>query len=538
MRNSANVNDARMIDVNGEKALGKKALGVTLQSAGEGSLSDAVTDPQRLAVLQSYAMLDTGPEPEFDDIVMLARQICGAPMAMISLVDADRQWFKAAAGLDICESGIETSVCAHALAVPETLNIPDLTQDARTKNNPHVTGEPHLRFYAGAPLIAAEGVAVGTVCVVDTVARPGGLRPEQLGALEALARQVMTQFELRRDLVRAYGQSRDRSQATPLPQTTGDAVTLYQTLFNSLDAGFCVIKLAFDAQDTPTDYKFVEVNPAFAIHTGLHDAAGKWMRELEPKHEQHWFDLYGKVALTGQPARFEQFAEQLGRRWFDIHAFRIGTPEAHQVAVLFNDITARRAADQQMQLINAELGHRMNNAMALVQAIASQTLRGVKERDAVDAFERRLDALSRAHHVLEQQSWTSAGLRQVIAGVLAAHADKARVKLDGPDIALDPKAALSLSMLLHELATNAVKYGALGNQHGHVAVSWTTEDGTLVFDWREIGGPEVIAPVRKGLGTRLIDLGIAGTGDVSKSFDAAGFHATFRAPREKVEQGS
>jgi two-component sensor histidine kinase len=90
-------------------------------------------------------------------------------------------------------------------------------------------------------------------------------------------------------------------------------------------------------------------------------------------------------------------------------------------------------------------------------------------------------------------------------------------------------------MLLHELATNAVKYGALGSNHGHVAVSWATDSGVLVFDWHEIGGPEAAAPSRKGLGTRLIDLGIAGSGDVSKSYDASGFRATFKAPLEKVE---
>ena len=136
-----------------------------------------------------------------------------------------------------------------------------------------------------------------------------------------------------------------------------------------------------------------------------------------------------------------------------------------------------------MQLINAELGHRMNNAMALVQAIANQTLRSVTERHAVDAFERRLDALSRAHNILQQQSWVSAGLREVIIGVLAAHADRARVKLDGADIALDPKAALSFSMLLHELATNAVKYGALGSNHGVSKLGLAVRHGQIANDF-------------------------------------------------------
>ena len=326
-------------------ACDEKAFKVTLQSAGNGQLPDAVNDPQRLAVLRSYDMLDTGPEPEFDDIVMLACQICGAPMALISLVDADRQWFKAVTGFDICESQIETSVCAHALTVPETLNIPDLSLDRRTKANPHVTGEPHLRFYAGAPLIAAEGVAIGTVCVVDTLPRPGGLRPDQLNALEALARQVMTQFELRRDLVRAYAQTRQQTHAPAASSDPRESLTRYQTLFNALDAGFCVIELAFDAQGAPSDYKFVEVNPTFADYTGLHDAVGKWMRSIEPAHDQHWFDLYGKVALTGQPARFKQH----GDRGYDVHAFRIGAPEQRQVAILFNNISLRRASEQSVK---------------------------------------------------------------------------------------------------------------------------------------------------------------------------------------------
>src|SRR4051794_907560 len=111
---------------------------MTTNPAPSPAIPSIVADPQRLAILQSYGVLDSGPEPEFDDIVMLARQICGAPIALVSFVDADRQWFKAVDGLDVCETPIEQSICAHALAVPETLNIPDLTLDPRTRDNPHV----------------------------------------------------------------------------------------------------------------------------------------------------------------------------------------------------------------------------------------------------------------------------------------------------------------------------------------------------------------------------------------------------------------
>ena len=178
----------------------------------------------------------------------------------------------------------------------------------------------------------------------------------------------------------------------------------YRSLFNSLDAGFCVIEMTFDKDGSPRDYRFVEVNDAFAGQTGLEDATGKWMRDLAPDLEQYWFDIYGKVAMTGEPARFEHQAAALDHRWYDVRAFKIGPRAARQVAILFNDITARRNAEQLQTMLNEELGHRMKNSMALVQAIASQTLRGAADRVAVKAFTQRIAAFSRAHDVLLQQA--------------------------------------------------------------------------------------------------------------------------------------
>ncbi len=499
----------------------------------------AVYDPQRIQLLKSYDILDTSPEPGFDDVVILARQICRTPIALVSLVDRDRQWFKAASGLDSCETPISQSVCAHSLAQRETLNIPDLTMDERTRHNTLVTGEPFIRFYAGAPLITASGQAIGTVCVIDTVARPGGLNADQIAALEALARQVITLLDQRR-LITAHAERTselraevaERKGAQVAQQISEDR---YRSLFNSLDAGFCVVELKFDKHGSPRDYRFVEVNDAFARQTGLKDATGKWIRDLAPDLEQHWFDIYGKVALSGEPVRFEHQAKALDQRWYDVHAFRTGAPGAHQVAILFNDITGRRSAEQQQKMLHEELGHRMKNSMALVQAIASQTLRGAGDRTAVKAFTQRVQALSRAHDVLLQQSWTSASLADVVIGAIGAQADPARIQLTGPDISLDPKAALSLSLLLHELATNAVKYGSLSVPDGIVEVSWRKQDDALAMAWTEKGGPPAAPPKRTGLGSRLIDIGMVGTSDVRKSFDASGFSAAFRAPLDLIE---
>ena len=159
-----------------------------------------VEDDARLAALAAFGILDTPPERGFDDIVNLARRLCDVPVALVSLVDRDRQWFKARAGFPPCETDLDSSVCKFVLDEPGVLQIPDLTADPRTLGNPLVTDEPHLRFYAGAPLRTPEGQALGSLCVIDHVARPGGLTPTQVEDLEALARQVMDQLVLRRAL--------------------------------------------------------------------------------------------------------------------------------------------------------------------------------------------------------------------------------------------------------------------------------------------------------------------------------------------------
>ena len=161
----------------------------------------AARDPARLAVLDGYGILDTPAERGFDDIVLLASRICGTPVALVNLVAADRQWFKARVGFAPFETPLAQSICVHALSRPGLLIIPDLTADPRTRDNVLVIGEPRLRFYAGARLETPEGLPLGALGVMDVEPRPEGLTSEQAEALEALARQVMAQMELRRSMV-------------------------------------------------------------------------------------------------------------------------------------------------------------------------------------------------------------------------------------------------------------------------------------------------------------------------------------------------
>ena len=162
-------------------------------------ISKPTNEEARLIALDKYAILDTDPEQSFDDLTLLASFVCKTPIALISLLDENRQWFKSRVGLDATETSRDIAFCSMAILQADVFIVPDALADARFRDNPLVVSEPHIRFYAGAPLINEDGFALGTLCVVDRA--PRELAPDQQEALKALSRLVLAQLEFRRNLI-------------------------------------------------------------------------------------------------------------------------------------------------------------------------------------------------------------------------------------------------------------------------------------------------------------------------------------------------
>jgi PAS domain S-box-containing protein len=205
------------------------------------------------------------------------------------------------------------------------------------------------------------------------------------------------------------------------------------------------------------------------------------------------------------------------------------------------DITARKRVEEHRALLINELNHRVKNTLATVQSLAGQTLRNATSTDeARDVLESRLLALAKAHDVLTREHWVGADLREVVKDAVAAYEGGGatpRIRVAGCGIRLRPRSALALSMALHELATNAVKYGALSNAEGAVSIDWQVSAGEgFGLCWTESGGPPVEQPRRRGFGSRLVEFGLAQdlAGEVALRFERAGLVCNIEAPIEEI----
>lgn len=273
---------------------------------------------RRLAALRRYGILDTPPEPAFERIVQLARRTLGTPVALINLLDDRRGWFKACHGLASSEVPLDQAFCAHTVRRPGVFIIPDTAQDPRFSAHPLVTGAPKVRFYAGAPLVTEDGVALGALCVLDTAPR-AGLTAEEQATLQDLAAMVIDELELRR-VARELERQAVRTEAV-------------------LES----ITEAFYALDPQGRFTYLNAQAERFLKRSRSELLGRHIWSEFPEARTLLEPSYTRAAASGRSSTTEVFYSPLGE-WFEVHAY----PSEEGLSVFFQPITERRRSAAQL----------------------------------------------------------------------------------------------------------------------------------------------------------------------------------------------
>lgn len=513
----------------------KPGRGVCLHALTGASIITNLDEELRQRTFASYGVLDTQAEQSFDDVAGFAAALCDAPIALVSLVEGDRQWFKARVGLDADQTPRAHSFCDFAMLGDDIMVVPDAQADPRFADNPLVTGAPDIRFYAGAPLRSPTGVPLGSLCVIDRTPREG-LTDLQRQGLQVLAAQVVQLLESRRheqqaasDVLRiTEGEEKFRILADTMPQMVWST-----------------------RADGYHDY----YNARWYEFTGMpeHSTDGEaWNGMFHPDDRAHAWELWRHSLATGEPYEIEyRLRHRDGDyRWTLGRALPIRDGEGNIVRWLgtCTDIDDQRRMIEERELVANELSHRIKNIFAVISGLIGLSARTHPEmKPLADDLRVRVMALGRAHDFVRPHSQGSRSERgqDSLQGMLGElfepynMGDTARLRITGDDTAVDDRAATPLALLFHELATNASKYGGLSSADGHVDLSITADDAQCTMVWREHGGPGVgDAPDLSGFGSRLIALSVRNQlkGEITKRWHSDGLEAHIAVPTESLRR--
>ena len=517
---------------------------------------DAI-EAERLRVLRSFDILDTDPEQAFDDVMQLAARICEAPVGMVSLAVGDRQWFQARDGVDVSQLGGAGWFCDYAMAQSGVTQVFDAALDPRFAGDARLAGTSAFRFYAGAPLVDDQGLALGVLCVLDSRARPEGLNETQLMTLDVLARQVMALLERRRAL-------RERRRSDEAATAAVEAARLVTEKLAESDARFQAIadsmpQMVWSSRpDGHHDY----YNARWYAFTGAAEGTtlgDAWGEMIHPEDQERARDAWRASLSTGEPYEVEyRLLHHSGAyAWTLSRAMPIRNADG-AVTRWFGtgtDIAEMKRLEEAKALLSQELSHRIKNIFAVISALLALSARQYPEARAfARAARTRIAALARAHEFVRPHTESSrpsldgTTLHAFLRDLFLPYDDeagRARVVVSGDDADFDDQAATPVALLFHELATNAAKYGALSAPEGRVMLTTRRQGDRYVMTWQERDGPPVRgAPDAAGFGSSLLALSVEGQlgGGLEQTWAAEGLivvadvPATALAPRRAARQ--
>ena len=477
-------------------------------------------------VFAPYGIEALQDDPELAAICTFAARLCKTRTALVSLVDEKHQTFLAREGTDLCQTPRDTSICALAMLEPGITEVPDASKDARFAAFSLVAGAPHLRFYAGAPLVSPEGVPLGTLCVIDYVPRPSGLTALQREGLAVLAQTVMRRLGHRRQ-----GLTREAEMAETARRFAMVADGIPDIAWS------CTPELLFDFYNARwSEYTGGEPPP---------DGDG-WRPFIHPEDENAAFGAWGEATAKGEPfeSTYRMRTASGAYRWVLSRAVPL-SGAAGSIERWFGTVTdvhAQRNLSEQRDLLARELSHRIKNIFAVISSLVSLRVR--QHPDAVPFAEdlsETISALGRAHDYVRPLGGRHGDrLVGLLQDLLRPYDDAQieRLVFSGDDCPLGERAATPLALVFHELATNSAKYGALSTREGRVIVTTTLDRtaGTMQIDWVEQGGPPPEAGGPEGFGSRLVQLAVQGQlrGSIERHWHQSGLAAKVVVPLDAI----
>jgi PAS domain S-box-containing protein len=476
-------------------------------------------EAQRLVTLASYSVSDMYGDEELARLARFAARLCGTPSSAVSLVEAERQVFLASEGLTVSETPRSTSFCAHTMQSGELLVVPDATKDPRFAQFSLVTGEEHLRFYAGAPLISPEGAPMGALCVFDIVARPEGLTQVQREGLLVLAEAVKRRLLAHR-------------QASEVNAALRASAERLRFMLDS------VPDIAWSAGPGA---QFNYFNARWTKATGL----------PAPRHVEDWREVIHPDEFEGTRAKFleavqgaQPFEDEWrmrqadgSYRWVLSRAIpSTDDPETARWFGTLTDIDDGYRLSQERELVAGELAHRIKNIFSVVIGLVSLHARGEPAaKPFADGLSDTIRALSRAQDFTLQSDRIEArdlkGLLEALLAPYGAPGTQA-VRISGDVVPFGAQSAMPLGLVFHEMATNSAKYGALSLAGGTVSIAIEQAGEDAVIAWREAGGPPTSQPSSEGFGSRLMKMAVTHQlgGTLAQDWNPDGLDARITIP--------